>query len=315
MTVDIICSVLDGARYLEEFLASLRAQTHTEWHLWVRDDGSTDATVAIVTAAAAADPRITLLHRGGPQLGVAGGFGWLLERVPADSAYVMCGDADDVWLPHKIGRTLAAMLKAEARLPVPTLVHTDLTVVDAHLNAIHKSFWRYSGIDPSRNSLRALIVRNVATAPTVMINRALRELIGATPPEATYQDWWYACVAAAFGRVVAVPESTVLYRQHGANVVGARAGAPVSLRDFPRAAAHALRNTALLREHLAQSAAQAGAFLTRYNDTLIDVDREFLADYAQLPHHPFLRRKLEVIRLRLRPEQGILRNLGVLFRA
>lgn len=315
MTIDIISSVLDAEPFLPDFLRSLERQTHTDWRLWVRDDGSRDRSVEIVRAAAAKDSRIRLLHVGGPRLGVAGGFGWLLERVPEDAAYVMCGDADDVWLPHKIARTLEAMQAAERSDAgsTPVLVHTDLTVVDATLEVRHSSFWSFSGFDPEPATLRRLVVRNVVTAPTVMMNRPLRLLVGRTPDRALFQDWWYALVAAAFGRVVAVRESTVLYRQHGANAVGAR-DARLTLRGLPAAAARRLANGGPFRQALARTAAQAAAFGERYGDRLSAADRQFLNEYSQLPQRSAVARKLALMRLRALPEHTMAQRLGILWR-
>lgn len=313
--VDIIAALFNGALYLEDLLASLQAQTHREWRLWLRDDGSTDATLEIVHRFAATDPRIVLLESGGPRLGPPASFGWLLDRVSPDSQYVMCADQDDVWLPEKISRTLSTMQGAEAAAPGPVLVHTDLTVVDEQLRMIHPSFWRFTGIRPEPVSLRRLIVQNVATGATVMLNRSLRELAGQVPADAVYQDWWWACVAAAFGRVVPVHESTILYRQHGANAVGAGRGAQLGWLALAGLAREALGRSAHLRFEIARTARQAGAFLERYESRLPERDRRFLRAYARLPEHGALRRKLEVARLRLRREHGIWRNLGVLLRA
>jgi glycosyltransferase involved in cell wall biosynthesis len=313
--VDIVCSVLNGARFLPEFLESLARQTHADWSLWTRDDGSNDATVSILQHAAASDSRIHVLHVGGPRLGVAGAYGWLLEHVPATSEYVMVGDADDVWLDRKIERTLDAMRAAEAAAAsgTPILVHTDLTVADERLNVLHPSYWRFSDYDPEPATLRRLVIRNLAAAPTLMLNRPLRELIGATPDRALFQDWWYALVAAAFGRIVALREPTVLYRQHGANAVGAR-DARLGFRRLPGAIAYRLQNAHEFRQGVQRSAEQAHALLERYGDRLNADDREFLRDYSMIPRRGFLARKRALLRLRVLPELGPLRALGVLWR-
>ena len=312
--VDIVSAILNGADYVGAMLRSIQAQSHAHWVLWIRDDGSIDDTVAIVTAFAASDDRIRLLHVGGPPMGVAGAFGWLLQRVPADSRYVMYADHDDVWLPHKIECTLAAMRAAEAEGPGPVLVHTDLVVVDEHLHTMAESLWAMSGVHPERATLRRLIVQNVVTAPTAMLNRDLCDRIGIMPQEALFQDWWSACVAVAFGRIVALHQATILYRQHARNAVGARR-VPTRWYDIPRAAVRALGTTSHLRSHLARTARQAAAFLDRYETDLDENDRRFLRDYSRLPDLPFFRRKVRVLRLRLRREHGLWRNLGVLLRA
>ena len=50
--------VHNGARYLEQALESVGAQTLTDWELIAVDDASSDDTAAMLGAAAARDPRI-----------------------------------------------------------------------------------------------------------------------------------------------------------------------------------------------------------------------------------------------------------------
>jgi glycosyltransferase involved in cell wall biosynthesis len=313
--VDIIAAVFDGGAYLHAFLASLAGQTYREWRLWVRDDGSRDATIEIIRAAAAGDSRIRLLPPDGMRRGAAHSFSRLLEALPIEAAYIMCADQDDVWLPVKIEHTLAAMRAAESETPGPLLVHTDLVVVDADLAILHPSLWEYSHVRPEPATLRRLVVQNVATGSTVMLNRALRLRIGVMPADAYYHDWWYSCVAAAFGRVVVLREATILYRQHASNVVGAKRSLANPWHEIPVLVRNALRQRATFRAQFRRGAEQAGAFLARYGHELQEPDRAYLEAYARLPDLPFARRKLDIIRLRLRREFGWWRNLGVLLRA
>jgi len=314
-TVDIACAVLDGARFLPDLVKSLQSQTHTTWRLWVRDDGSTDGSSAVIRSAAARDSRIHLLHTGGPPAGAARAFGWLLERLPAASSYVMFADQDDVWLPPKIEHTLAAMRAAEADAPpgTPVLVHTDLIVVDEALGIVDPSFWDFAGISPDPVALRRFVVQPITTGATAMLNRALRTLVGSVPAEAILHDWWCALVAAAFGRVVAVNEATVLYRQHGGNAVGAR-DPRIAINELPTAIVRAFAKTAEVRRGIAQTAAQARAFLERYGDRLTVEDRAFLDAYSRIPEQRFLRRKMNLLRYRALPEHGTLRRLGIVLR-
>lgn len=313
--VDIICSVLNGAPYIGAFVQSLREQTHAAWRLWVRDDGSTDDTMAIVDAIASEDTRVHGLHRGGPRLGCASGFGWLLERAPADARYIMVGDADDVWLPGKIARTLDAMRAAEATNAGPVLVHTDLRVVDAELREIAPSLWAMAAIEPARTSVREIVARNVVTAPTVMMNAALRARIGATPSGLVSQDWWYACVAAITGRIIALPEATVLYRQHGANLVGAQASRQVPLDRLVPEALRALDTTEKFRRDLAVLSLQAAALADRFAPELTPEDLDFVRDVGRIREYGAVRRKLAAARLRSERSPWVLGALAAVIRA
>ena len=313
--VGIVLSVHNGGAYLAEQLRSIQAQTHTDWLLWIRDDGSTDGSFEIASEFAETDGRVRPFPRDGRKLGAAPCFGWLLERVPAETRYVFCCDADDVWLPHKIERSLAAMLEAEGRGAGPVLVHTDLCVVDEHLEIIAPSFWSYTKTDPTATRFRRLLVANVATGPTLLLNRALLDRVLPIPSESPHHDWWIALVAEAFGRLVALPEPTVLYRRHGANVTGGFAlpgsgGRTVALKLW-----RARSQIPIIRRWILATARQAGAFLDRYGEELPPESLSVLRELAELPQVGFMRRKRKIMKCHLLPEQGWISKLGILLRA
>ncbi len=220
--IDILLATYQGAHYLPEQLSSLLAQSYPYFHIWVRDDGSSDETLAQIDAFRRAHPeRLTLLSSTG-RLGVRGNFSALMRH--AKAYYVMFCDQDDVWLPHKVEVTLLRMKESEERegRETPLLVHTDLQVVQADLAPIAPSFWGYTGIDPEATSLRALLRQNVVTGCASLINRPLLELAYPISPNSLMHDWWLALVAALFGKIEFIPEATLLYRQHGRNSLGAK---------------------------------------------------------------------------------------------
>ena len=75
VVVHIVSALFNGAAYLDEFVRSLQTQTHEEWRLWLRDDGSSDDTLAVCERLSQSEPRIRILHRGGPALGACAAFG------------------------------------------------------------------------------------------------------------------------------------------------------------------------------------------------------------------------------------------------
>ena len=62
---------------------------------------------------------------------------------------------------------------------------------------------------------------NVVTGCTILCNRALLIII-AIPKDALVHDWWISLVASVFGNIEFLPWSTMLYRQHSRNVIGAK---------------------------------------------------------------------------------------------
>src|SRR5690606_13737176 len=154
-------------------------------------------------------------------------FARLLGASTAD--YIMFCDQDDVWLPGKVTLTLAKMQELEAACGAETflLVHTDLRIVDENLNLVADSGHRYQQIDPDRgNTLGRLLVQNIATGCTIMVNRALRDLALPIPGAALMHDHWLSLVSACFGKIAYLPEPTLLYRQHSGNKVGAQVWSP-----------------------------------------------------------------------------------------
>lgn len=314
--IHIVCSVYNGEQYLAEFIKSVQSQTVSNWMMWVRDDGSRDGSVSLLKQLAQQDERVQQLQVDGNNLGVVASFNYLLQRVPADARYIMFADQDDVWLPNKIEYTLSAMMLGEQHSNGPLLVHTDMTVVDATLKEIDDSFWHFAHINPEANSLQRLLSHNVVTGATLMINSALRERIGEIPANAAMHDWWIACVASAFGSLIAVTTPTMLYRQHASNTIGAnKPGSAASVAQLPGAVSRAVRKTGRVRSDIAAAADQARAFLARYGTELNATDRAFVAEYAEIPGRTFFRRKIEIARLHLQREDGWLKNAGLLLRA
>lgn len=216
--VAILLSTHNGAPFLAAQLHSLLAQTHRDWVLYWRDDGSSDSTRGVMTDFLASLPRDrTRILESDGRVGGAESFMRLLRAAcAAGHASFAFADQDDVWLPEKLARGLDALRQVTEG--VPALYCGRQVLVDAGLCRIALSF-------PVRRppGFPAALTQNVATGCTVMLNRAAATLVARSEsPAATVHDWWcYLMVAAAGGRVLADDEPVVLYRQHDGNVVGA----------------------------------------------------------------------------------------------
>lgn len=221
--VDILLPTFNGADFLKPQLDSIIQQAHNNWRLLVRDDMSTDDTMAILREYQEAYPeQIVILQDAKGRLGVKKNFGELMRHASSD--YIMFCDQDDVWSPHKIPVSLRRMRETESSVgrETPVLIHTDMQVVDADLQEISPSFWKDLQLDPGKNSFRYLIVQNNINGCTMLINRALCSKALPLPEEATMHDWWVAIVAAAFGTIEFINTPLVQYRQHADNSIGAR---------------------------------------------------------------------------------------------
>jgi len=101
-TVSVVMAAYNGAALIGETLASLAAQTLTDWEAIVVDDRSTDDTRAVV--AAWPDPRVRLIaldENGGP---VRARNRALVE---ARGRYIAGLDQDDLCLPERFAQQVA----------------------------------------------------------------------------------------------------------------------------------------------------------------------------------------------------------------
>lgn len=101
--VSIITPVYNAALWLPETLACVRAQSFADWEHLLVDDGSTDGSVAMIEAEARKDPRIRLL-RTPRNAGPSQARNLALEA--ATGRYLAFLDADDLWLPEKLARSI-----------------------------------------------------------------------------------------------------------------------------------------------------------------------------------------------------------------
>lgn len=229
--VAIILPTYNGARYLPEQLDSLLAQSHRDFVIVTRDDGSTDTSREVLARYAEEHPGFFhIVDSGGVNVGACAGFSLLLQYVldnrvalSLTDPYIMCCDQDDIWHPHKIAMSVQRMRILESQSPgLPLLVHSDLRVVDEDRRQVASSFVAYQGLNPFRNSFTRLLVSNVVTGCTAMFNEELARLATPVPRDAIMHDWWLALVASAFGRLSFIEKALVDYRQHGSNTLGAK---------------------------------------------------------------------------------------------
>ncbi len=256
----VLLSTFNGAAYLREQLASLVAQSHRDWRLIWRDDGSRDDTVAMLCGFAATQPvgRVERLEAPGERVGSAASFLALLRHAapglgPED--IVAFADQDDVWLEFKLARAVARLGAGD-----PAISSARQVLVDADLRRLGVSDLVVPPV-----GFPAALIQNLAIGCTVALNRAGAVLVaGSVAPAGCQHDWWaYLLVTAAGGRFIADAEPVVLYRQHGGNEVGAP-------RSFVRRALAALRRG-------------PGAFmrLMRENVAALDAQRALLAPEAR----------------------------------
>jgi len=233
-TVSVVIPVRDGARHVEAAVASILRQSHRDFECIVCDDGSADATPAILARLAAQDARLRVLRLA--RCGIVAALNAGIEA--ARAGWIARMDADDIAAPERLER----QLEAAARHP------------DA---AGFGSAWRVVGptgtvrrviIPPTEPDaiIAALARHNPLAHPTMLLRRDLVRAIGgyrAAFRGAEDYDLWLRLSERHPLR--AVPEVLLDYREHHGQTawrevehrvlaeLGARAGARARRSGHP----------------------------------------------------------------------------------
>lgn len=301
--VSIVMATYNGAAYLEEQLESLFKNTYTDWILEVSDDGSTDKTLEILEECQKRYPDKIIIYSNYEQLGATRNF--LEAAVRAKGKYVMFCDQDDVWLPDKIEKTLAFMKEREKIAGnVPVAVFTDAKPVDAVLRTIHESFFAYNVLDVTKTDLPHLLIENKVIGCTTMVNRNLLNRITDFPNCARVHDWWVALIASVFGDLAYLDEVTMLYRQHGNNVVGSQ--------SFFSYLIDRIKNIKIQRNALIKTEKQAWEFYEIYKQYILEEQAQILQDFAYIHGQNWIERRDRLFRHGFW-KTGKARNIGVFF--
>jgi len=218
--VAILMGTLNGGRFLQEQLASFAQQTHTNWHLHVSDDGSTDDTLNILRNVQGLWPKNPVNIYTGPGPGFVQNFLSLACKPDIDADYYAFSDQDDVWATDKLTRA-AQWLDSQPK-NIPALYCSRTRLIDENGNAIG-----FSPLFKRKPSFKNALVQSIAGANTMVFNQAARELLmkGGYETPVVSHDWWlYMLVTGCGGEVFYDPEPSIGYRQHGENLVGSNMG-------------------------------------------------------------------------------------------
>jgi glycosyltransferase involved in cell wall biosynthesis len=205
--ISVIMPVRNGAKWLAEAVASMRAQDFRDFEFLIIDDGSDDGTAALLSGFAAADPRVRLLRQAPQGIVAALNSAIAAARAP----YLARLDADDRARPDRLGKQLAFM---EAH-PEIGLVGTFAERIDAAGNVVGRLA---PPTDPTRLA-RVLARTNPFVHSSVMMRTALVRRIGgyrAAFRAAEDYDLWQRL--AETGRIANLADYLTQYRWHSTNL-------------------------------------------------------------------------------------------------
>jgi glycosyltransferase involved in cell wall biosynthesis len=203
--VSVIVCVYNCERYLAEALDSVFAQTFRDFELIVVDDGSTDRTPEIVASYGA---RLRAIHQRNGGVSAARNAGLRAAR----GEWIAFLDADDIWLPVKLERQLAAA----AEHPEAGIIVADML-----------QFVGERVLVPSRNrAMRArsgmvlldVLSRNWICPSAALVRRACYADAGEFIEGKNWgEDWLMWLRIASKHAVLSMEEILVRYRVHDSN--------------------------------------------------------------------------------------------------
>lgn len=196
--VSIVMCTFNGAKFLVQQVDSLLNQTYPIAEILIQDDGSTDGTMDLLRAYAAANPVIRLSSNKGEH-GVNNNFFSALRLATGD--FIAICDQDDVWEPTKVEKQVAAIGDKLLCTCRSQPFSNDGTPVN------------YDPRTPNY-ALPRMLYSSIA-GHTMLINRRLLEMI---PEQAAvgglYYDVYLALAASANDSIVLVNEVLVHQRRY-----------------------------------------------------------------------------------------------------
>jgi glycosyltransferase involved in cell wall biosynthesis len=196
--ISIVLPTHNGARYLDESIASCRNQTHAEWELIIVDDASTDGTPEIIARHAAADGRIRCIrHAVNCKLPGALNTGFAAAR----GEYLTWTSDDNLYRPTALAE-MAAFLENN---PQVDLVYASASAIDESGTV--------TGHMPAEPA-RGLGFRNVVGACFLYRRRVFQKLGGYAQDGFCAEDYDYWLRASMHFRLAPLERDLYLYRFH-----------------------------------------------------------------------------------------------------
>jgi glycosyltransferase involved in cell wall biosynthesis len=229
----IAMATYNGERFLQAQLDSLARQTMLPHELVVCDDGSTDATLDVLTGFARTAPfKVNLIQN---EQNIGFGDTFLRAASLCNGNWIAFSDQDDVWFRTKLQRCADVI----AQYPEAVLLSHSAEQVDQDLRPLahrlpnHRTLTisrRLSGTGRSRMPGFSCVFLRKLLEPLPLHERPDNPF---QPGEKQVHDQLIVHLADAYGDTIRLPESLALYRRHGHAVTG-EAGSRVHKEGFFR---------------------------------------------------------------------------------
>lgn len=212
MKLAVLMSTYNGERFLHQQIESILNQACScQVDLFVRDDGSTDATTDILQRYADAGK---LQWYSGQNLKSAKSFLDLVRHCPGYDYYAFA-DQDDCWYPDKLENGVNQIKNCIG----PAISCANARLVDAQLQPLGRNVYRH----PPHLDFYSVTCGAGIMGCTMVFNRELAQLIQEKPlpQDLVMHDYYLGIVCTLHDGIILFHDGACMdYRQHGNNVVG-----------------------------------------------------------------------------------------------
>ena len=212
--ISVCMATYNGARFIKEQIDSILCQLGSEDELIISDDGSTDGTLDII--ASYEDERIKLLHHqknpAFAKIKYSRNFYYATENFEnalreAKGDYIFLSDQDDVWLPNKVEKMIAALKTADCAMCKNSVIDSDGKLTELYSDKPH---------------FTKSIIQNLKLTPflgcCMVFRKAALKYILPFPKKCIGHDLWIGCLCACKNQLAYIDEPLHKYRVHGSNV-------------------------------------------------------------------------------------------------
>lgn len=214
--VAVLMATYNGEEFIEQQLLSLSDQTHRNFSIWVSDDRSSDATLAIIRSFAERSPQFPVTVVEGPARGFVQNFLSLVCHSGIEADYFAFCDQDDIWHRKKLEVAVATLDALPSGRPGVYFSRTHIVDRSGH----HVG---YSPLFSRQPTLHNALVQSIGGGNTMVLNRDGRALLQAAGHDVDVpsHDWWaYLAITACDGTAFYDQNPYIDYRQHSGNIIG-----------------------------------------------------------------------------------------------
>lgn len=208
--ISIALATYNGAKFLHEQLISLINQTYPPKEIIIVDDCSKDNTLQIIQDIQKKYSFIKLFIND-QNKGPIKTFELAISK--CSSNYIALSDQDDIWELDKLEVSLKE-LKSIEDVDKPSMVFTDLKMMDSKGNLTGQTFWETQGLNPEKMDFYRSLFLNSVTGCAAVFNKRMKDELAEIPVGIEMHDYWMALIALGVGKLKPLYVSTVKYRSH-----------------------------------------------------------------------------------------------------